>query len=69
MTALEPGTWIRLDQPSGHPLTRWRQLREVRPYAGPSGWDVLLDFTDGYTAAWHHDRLGMFETAHTDPRV
>lgn len=58
-----PGLWIRLTSQPGHPLTQWRKLREIRPYAGPAGWDVLLDFEDGYTAAWSSNAFDQFETA------
>jgi hypothetical protein len=68
MNAIQPGQWIRLRQPAGHPLTQWRRLREVRPYAGPSGWDVLLDFADGYTASWDSARMGLFETSTAESR-
>ena len=68
MSAPTPGTWIRLRQPPGHPLTQWRCLQEVRPYAGPPGWDVLLDFADGYSAAWHSEHMDLFEVSTTEFR-
>jgi hypothetical protein len=69
MTALEPGTWIRLANPAkpAAPLAVWRQLADVLPQ--PYGWLVGLVFTDGLAVPWHRDNLDLFEVSHIDPHV